>query len=203
MDFDLDTTVKDSALDRLVADNIAQKTLETDDLIFVEGARRDAQPDFITREDFQKEVEKRENWDTISAGDHDEEFDEMFEEIDKRTRPPLGAFEKKKYFERIFPSLKIQKPGYDLYGTTTTVLALLAIYVFMFYQHLTVDQSIFKFLAGQSTLFGGEMALVVVAIIALIFLERYTNRTDTKAEEMKKRLSSKDLQDDGEVGFFS
>lgn len=200
--FDLDTTKKNSDFDTLVLENVVQKCLESDDLIFMEGQRREVQPDFISREEFQAEVEKRENWDTISAGDHQEEFDEMFEEIDKRTRPAPGFFERRAYFDKIFPGLKIQKPGYDLYGTSTTVLALIGLYVFLFYQQLTVDKSIFKFLQGQSSLFGGEMAMVVLAVIAVTLLERYTNRTDTKAE-VKERLSkSADLKG-GSPGFFS
>lgn len=168
----------------------------------MEGQRRTSQPDFITREEFQVEIEKPENWDTISAGDHQEEFDEMFDELDKRTRPSIGYFEKREYFDKVFPALKIQKPGYDLYGTSTTVLAFLALYVFMFYQHLTVDKSIFKFLKGQSSIFGGEMALVVLSIIMVILLERYTNRTDTKAEVQKRLSKSGDLEE-GNQGFFS
>jgi len=39
----------------------------------------------------------------------------------------------------VFPSLKIQKPGYDLYGSTTSFLMLLAIYVFVFWGQITVD----------------------------------------------------------------
>jgi len=35
---------------------------------------------------------------------------------------------------------------------------------------------------GQSSIFGGEMAIVLLTIIAIIIFERYTNRTDTKAE---------------------
>jgi len=124
----------------------------------------------------------------------------MFHEIDNRKRPKLGFFEKKEYFDKIFPSLKIQKPGYDLYGSSTILLSLMAIYVFMFYNHITVDMSIFGFLKGQSSIFGGEMALVILAIISVIILERYTNRSDTKAQEQKRM--SQDLNAGGGGGFF-
>jgi hypothetical protein len=52
------------------------------------------------------------------------------------------------YFEKIFPSLKIQKPGYDLYGTTTVILSLIALYIFLFYKNYTVDPNVFKFIQG-------------------------------------------------------
>lgn len=102
-------------------------------------------------------------------------------------------FEKRLYFENIFPRLRIQKPGYDLYGATNTLLAIMAIYVFMFYQNVTVDPAVFGFLKGQSSLFGGEMALVLLVIFTIMLFERYTNRTDTKAEVLG-RLSMIDTQ---------
>jgi hypothetical protein len=202
--FDIDSTAKNSPFDRLVSENVLQKQLETDNLIYVEGSREEHQPAFISRAEFDKEVEKQENWDVISAGDYQAEFDEMFDELDNRTKPKLGYFERKPYFDKIFPGLKIQKPGYDLYGSSTILLSLTALYVFMCYQHITVDMSIFKFFAGQSSIFGGEMSMVILFIITVIILERYTNRTDTKADEQaNKRFSqSKDLEG-GDSGFFS
>lgn len=168
----------------------------------MEGQRSTLQPDFLTREEFQAEVEKPENWDTLSAGDHQEQFDEAFDELEKRTRPALGPFEKRAYFGKLFPALRIQKPGYDLYGAATTVLALTALYVFQFYQHVTVDPAVFGFLKGQSSLFAGEMALVLVAIVIVMLLERYTNRTDTKAEVQQRLRKGGDLLD-GQPGFFN
>jgi predicted membrane protein len=90
-------------------------------------------------------------------------------------------FEKSKYFNSMFPSLKIQKPGYDLYGSSTISLALLTIFVVTCYQHVTVDQKMFKFMTGQTSIFNGEMTMMVLFFITVIILERYTSRTDTKA----------------------
>jgi hypothetical protein len=191
-EFDLDTNKDDSVFDRFVADNVVQKTLEDDQLIFMEGQRPSHQPGFISKQDFDNELIKPENWDVISAGDYQEEFEEMFKEIDERKKPKPGMFEKRPYFDKIFPSLKIQKPGYDLYGSSTIILSLTAVYVFMFYNQITVDMSVFSYLKGQSSIFGGEMAMVILFIISIILLERYTNRSDTKAE-VSKRMSE-DLQ---------
>ena len=54
-------------------------------------------------------------------------------------------------------------------------------------------------MAGQSSIFGGEMAIVLLTVIFIMLMERYTNRTDTKVEE-KKRLS--ETKNDKE-GFFN
>lgn len=48
-------------------------------------------------------------------------------------------FEKIDYFDKLFPSLKIQKPGTDLYGSTTVFQSILAIFVFLEYGHMSVD----------------------------------------------------------------
>jgi len=76
-----------------------------------------------------------------------------------------------------------------LYGSSTIILSLTALYVFIFYNHITVDNSVFSYLKGQSSIFGGEMAMVILFIITIIILERYTNRSDTKAE-VSKRLTN-------------
>lgn len=201
--FDLDSNKSRSDFDKLIFQNVLQKSLESDQLIYVEGARRDVQPNFISAEEFQDELDKKENWDGISAGDHEREFEEQFEMLEERERPKLGIFERSEYFDKVFPSLKIQKPGYDLYGSSTILLSLTAVYVFFFYQNITVDMSIFPFLRGQSAIFGGEMAVVILVIIAIIILERYTNRTDTKAEEQKGLTSENDMDPTAKQGFFS
>ena len=46
--FDLDTNVDDSPFDILVQENVLQKALDNDTLIYVEGQRADDQPEFIT-----------------------------------------------------------------------------------------------------------------------------------------------------------
>jgi len=110
---------------------------------------------------------------------------EKFDSILERSLYLPGIFERNDYFDRIFPSLKVQKPGYDLYGTTTTILALIGIYVFLFFDSYTFSQDKFDFSKGQSVLFIFEMAIMVLFIITIIIVERYANRSDTKKIEEK------------------
>ena len=79
--------------------------------------------------------------DNISAGDFQEDFDEKQYNLDQKSLPKSGIFERQGYFSTLFPSLKIQKPGYDLYGTTTFILGVTAVYVFMMYGNMSVDQA--------------------------------------------------------------
>jgi len=108
--------------------------LEADTLIYVEGIRPILQPNFLTRHQFKLEEAKEENWDAFSAGDHKEDLEEKFDTIHDRIVNNPGFFEKHDYFDRIFPSLKVQKPGYDLYGSTNTVLGIIGVYIFWNYE---------------------------------------------------------------------
>lgn len=132
----------------MVSDNILKKGLESDNLVVVEGCRRTVQVDFLTEEEFCDIKDQKENWEAISAGDLEDEIETKMEFLSHRGQPKLGMFEKSKYFNRMFPSMKIQKPGYDLYGSSTISLFVLLIYVFTCYQHITVDKNMFKFMAG-------------------------------------------------------
>jgi hypothetical protein len=108
--------------------------------------------------------------------------------------PRKGIFEKLPYFDQIFPSLRIQKPGYDLYGSTTCVLGLTCVYVFFMYGQMSIDSV--NYLGKEAAkhnpgLFKGNMILCLVSVIILMIIERYVNRTDTKAEK-EKRISDKE-----------
>ena len=47
------------------------------------------------------------------------------------------------------------------------------------------SQSKFDYYKGQSVVFQGEMAMMVLLIITIIIVERYANRSDTKKIEEK------------------
>lgn len=109
-------------------------------------------------------------------------------------------FENNPYFDRIFPGLKIQKPGYDLYGLTTSILGLIGLYIFMYYESYSFSQMSFDFSKGQSVIFPGEMAMTVLVVITIMIIERYANRSDTKKVEEPKIVEDKDSK---KKSFFS
>jgi hypothetical protein len=63
--------------------------------------------------------------------------------MDQRISTRPGIFEKSRYMDNLFPSLKIQKPGYDLYGSTTCVLLVMVVYIFATFKYYTVDPKSF------------------------------------------------------------
>lgn len=70
----------------------------------------------------------------------------------------------------------------DLYGSTTVFQSILAIFVFLNYGHMSVDQTEYlKSLKESNSIFQGEMAVVLIIVIIIIIIERYVNRSDTKA----------------------
>jgi hypothetical protein len=125
-----------------------------------------------------------ENWETLSAGDNQRLLDEKVERIEIRNKVKTGIFENSPYMGNLFPSLKIQKPGYDLYGSTTSTLAIIALYVFSRFSKFTVDPG--SFVQGESAIFKGDMAITLVVVIIIIIIERLASRTDTKKVEQKE-----------------
>jgi hypothetical protein len=124
-----------------------------------------------------------ENWETLSAGDTQILLDEKVEKIEIRKEEKMGIFESSAYMANLFPNLKIQKPGYDLYGSTTSLLAVIALFVFFCFSSFTVDPG--SFVEGQSSIFKGDMAVTLVVVIIIIIIERLASRTDTKKVENK------------------
>lgn len=186
-----------------MSQNVVQKSLETDNLKYYEGMRKKSQPEFMTAKQFKEENYKKENWEEFSAGMYEEDFDEKFAEVDNRQKPKLGWFENARYFDSIFPSLRIQKPGYDLYGSITIVLVMIMLFVFNNFTKYFVDPDVFKFMQGKSALFKTDMAIALLVISIIIVLERYANRTDTKAAEEKRKQLKNDLGSSKSGNFFS
>lgn len=80
---------------------------------------------------------------------------------------------------------------------------IIVVYVLVYYNQITVDPSIFEFMSGQSSLFGGEMSIVLIALVVILVVERYSSRTDTKVAKTSNRLGQKDIdEDDKEGGEF-
>jgi hypothetical protein len=82
---------------------------------------------------------------------------------------------------RLFPTLKIQKPGKDFYGRSTLFLGVLLFYIALYYPMISVDKTtLIDSVKTSKKLFLGETALWLVLVMILIVIERYINRSDTK-----------------------
>ena len=92
----------------------------------------------------------------------------------------MGIFESMKYFNKLFPQLKIQKPGYDLYGSTNIFLTIVILFVFIFFDDFNVSEAevIPGKLAGNN--FSNGLIFLVLFIIMIMLFERIASRTATK-----------------------
>lgn len=66
-----------------------------------------------------------------------------------------------------------------MYGFSTLVLVIVAIYVGITFPKMAVDiSSILD--APANSVFKGDMAMIIFVILSVLVLERYANRSDTK-----------------------
>lgn len=129
-------------------------------------------------------------------------MEEKMRLIEQRDLPDKTYFEDSQYFDRLFPVLRIQKPGIDYYGMTTLTLAILGIFVFFNFEKLYVSQQDLLESAKSNTgLFNGAMAISLIVIVFITILERYISRTDTKASETSKKASIDDMEKESR-GYF-
>tara|TARA_B110000285_G_scaffold224371_1_gene281126 strand:+ start:116 stop:607 length:492 start_codon:yes stop_codon:yes gene_type:complete len=105
-----------------------------------------------------------------------------------RNKPEMGIFEKSKYFNKLFPDLKIQKPGYDLYGSTNIFLTIVIIFVFACFDEFNTSEKMV--IPGKETgnTFSNGLIFLVLFVIICMLLERFANRTATKAPVVNKGL---------------
>lgn len=83
----------------------------------------------------------------------------------------------------------MQKPGYDLYGSTTIFMFILCIFIFSFYDDMSVSQAEPLSKANNSNVFDGNMIMNLLFVVCVMILERYANRSDTKAVSCKGLLN--------------
>lgn len=87
-----------------------------------------------------EDQQKAEMIESLSAGEFENDLKRKIEIAkDRADHPVQGIFEKKSYFDKIFPSLLIQKPGYDLYGSTTLFNFIIALFIFSFWSSISVN----------------------------------------------------------------
>ena len=77
------------------------------------------------------------------------------------------------YFESLFPSIKQQKPGFDLYALMATVQCIIIIYMIIFYTRIDPDYTNVTSDDLTPQTLNSTMVLAVFIQIAIIVLDRY------------------------------
>jgi uncharacterized membrane protein len=100
----------------------------------------------------------------------------------------------------LFPPVRIQKPGYDLYGLATLVLFILLFYTWYFDEKMTVSENIaLKNSKKSNQVFKTLMALVLMFIATVMIIERYIARSDVSP--LAKEEANENPEEN--KGFFS
>ena len=77
----------------------------------------------------------------------------------------------RKYYERLFPRIRNEKPGNEFYAWYTVSLALIMIYVLIFYTSMVQDKT-FGAVELDTKQFSGEMVIVLVIHVAILVYDR-------------------------------
>lgn len=96
-------------------------------------------------------------------------------------RQKLGFFSKFKYFKKLFPVIREEKPGKDLYAYIVAIQLLIAWFIVGYYTDVDRTEGI----QGTSNAFSGNMVLVLIIWICFILIERCVNRTNTYEVERR------------------
>jgi hypothetical protein len=159
---------------KFIEKKLLNKTLEDDFLYFIEGYKKENDPKFVPESESKQDYLNSIAMETLSGGDNNVEIEQKSNILKLRNKSDFGIFEKG-YFNRIFPALKIQKPGYDIYGATNVFLTVLIVLTFISYNSFNISQS--EVLPGKDnsgTVFSNGMIMIVVFIIFIMVMERYT-----------------------------
>jgi hypothetical protein len=104
-------------------------------------------------------------------------------------------FGKKNYFQRLFPSIKEQKPGIDMYASITFTQFIICFYLIKYYTQMDAygTQNL-----ENTSQFSINMVVMLFVQIFVMILERYIARTNVRVS-IKKSTSTKkeDLALDG------
>lgn len=169
---------KNPAFSEMIVAKTLKKSLESDNIIYVEGTSTiHNDPEFFTRDELETQTREELEAYNYSACDFKEEYHRKNGYIEHKISPEQGPFERWLYFQRIFPGENLQKPGYDLYASTNVVLFTLLFFIASYFGKIAVD--IDMLFHKASNIFRGSMVICLLALIFLIILERYMNRSNT------------------------
>ena len=106
---------------------------------------------------------------------------------------------KKSYFEKIFPTIRNEKPGNDFYAGYTFVMFLICIYILLFFTKMDQDKT-YGTVNLETTQFSGTMIIYLIIHILIITFDRIIfvmqNREDIKYEYYFYKKNAKNGQGD-------
>ena len=107
------------------------------------------------------------------------------------------------YFARLFPSVKEQKPGKDLYAVTATFQFLICIFLIFFYTKMDADVTNISDSMTYNQ-FSGQMVIALFLQIIVMIIDRYLYKSKTfiavqeKKNHMQNKLEAELLENNSE-----
>ena len=92
------------------------------------------------------------------------------EEKEKKAKEKYDE-SKRKYYERLFPRVRNEKPGNEFYAWYTVSMALIIIFILVFYTSMVKDAT-FGAVQLDTKQFSGEMVLVLLFHVAILVYDR-------------------------------
>jgi hypothetical protein len=84
--FDLDSAGQKTKFDDFIKQGAIAKTMESDNLYWFEGLHDPDQTNFITNTKYLNEIRDVDNWESVSAGDYPDDYEEKFDYLAERVR---------------------------------------------------------------------------------------------------------------------
>jgi len=96
------------------------------------------------------------------------------------------AFFENSYFNKLFPSVKEQKPGRDLYATIATFQFIICLFIIFFFTKMDADvTNVTESLTYNQ--FSGYMVIALFLQILIMILDRFLYKSKTFVDDRSKR----------------
>ena len=108
---------------------------------------------------------------SISNDDNRKDSNQLFSFNLKGRLDPKYDEAKKSYFEKLFPIVRNEKPGKNLYPAYTIMMFLLIVYILFFYTKMIKDDT-YGSVNLETSQFSGAMVIFLIIHVTIIILDR-------------------------------
>lgn len=103
-------------------------------------------------------------------------------------------FVRNSFMQKLYPSLKIQKPGIDFYQHMLSVQVLMCLYILIWYPNMAAEEETIIKQINKSQ-FSGYMVVVLAMMIIIMIIDRYIYKSRTfRQQDSSDRSASSELK---------
>jgi hypothetical protein len=120
----------------------------------------------------------------------------FWESVKATTGKKVSFFWDNTFFDRLFPSIKQQKPGKDLYVGIAGSAIIIIIYIILLYSQMSGINSSTISQQFSNNQFSGAMVLTMCVMIAIMVVDRYLYSTQSFEQKQRKSDAEEEVQED-------